>query len=145
MTDTSIENSLSEPAENHPVVLPAGASPPVESPESHCTVQADASTRRVETTLDALETLSEELADTERGDDDRNAAPLGYMLPREFVLSVVIPVYNELDTINEIVSRVRDLPLPMQIVIVDDCSDDGTRDVLRELESYPEVSLMFLK
>lgn len=47
-------------------------------------------------------------------------------------LSVVIPCYNESKTIRTIVDRVRSAPIPdMEIIIVDDCSRDGTRDLLR--------------
>lgn len=47
-------------------------------------------------------------------------------------LSIVIPCYNEKNTIQEIVSAVKNAPHPnKEIVIVDDCSTDGTREVLR--------------
>ncbi len=46
-------------------------------------------------------------------------------------LSVVIPVYNERSTIGKIISRVRALPLDLEIIVVDDGSTDGTHDVLR--------------
>jgi glycosyltransferase involved in cell wall biosynthesis len=49
-------------------------------------------------------------------------------------LSVVIPAYNEAKTIREIVRRVRDVPIEKEILIVDDGSTDGTRDILRELD-----------
>jgi glycosyltransferase involved in cell wall biosynthesis len=49
-------------------------------------------------------------------------------------LSVVIPVYNESKTIRELVRQVLAVPLEKELVIVDDCSTDGTRDVLRELD-----------
>lgn len=45
-------------------------------------------------------------------------------------LSVIIPVYNEVDTIKEIVRRVMETGLPHEIIIVDDGSSDGTREVL---------------
>ena len=52
-------------------------------------------------------------------------------------LSVVIPAYNESRTIEELLRRVETAPLPagvsLEIVIVDDCSTDGTRDLLRRL------------
>jgi glycosyltransferase involved in cell wall biosynthesis len=51
-------------------------------------------------------------------------------------LSVVVPVYNERNTVIEIVRRMRnvELPLELEIVIVDDGSDDGTRAILPQLE-----------
>ena len=54
-------------------------------------------------------------------------------LPAGFRLSVVVPVYNEEATICEILARVRALPLPKEIIVVDDCSTDGTRDRLAAL------------
>ena len=48
-------------------------------------------------------------------------------------LSIVIPCYNERHTIQDIVTAVKRSPIQdKEIVIVDDCSTDGTRDVLRE-------------
>jgi glycosyltransferase involved in cell wall biosynthesis len=51
-------------------------------------------------------------------------------------LSVVIPVFNEKDTVLELIRRVRAVALPVEreIVIVDDFSTDGTRDLVRGLE-----------
>ncbi len=51
-------------------------------------------------------------------------------------LSVVIPCYNEIETIDEILTKVRavDIPLEFEIVIVDDGSNDGTRDYLNAIE-----------
>ncbi|WP_295384884.1 glycosyltransferase family 2 protein [uncultured Thiodictyon sp.] len=48
-------------------------------------------------------------------------------------LTIVIPCYNERDTIESIVDAVRQSAYPdKEIIVVDDCSDDGSRDVLRE-------------
>ncbi|HSE62270.1 MAG TPA: glycosyltransferase [Thermoanaerobaculia bacterium] len=49
-------------------------------------------------------------------------------------LSVVMPVYNEAETVREIVAQVLAVPVEKEILIVDDGSTDGTRDVLRELD-----------
>ncbi len=49
------------------------------------------------------------------------------------LLSVIIPVYNEKDTIEEILTRVRSEPTPKEIIIVDDASSDGTRDILQQI------------
>jgi len=57
-----------------------------------------------------------------------------YRIPEDFVLSVVIPVYNEQNTIHTILTRVRAVPIRKQIIIVDDCSKDGTLDILRGME-----------
>ena len=48
-------------------------------------------------------------------------------------LSVVIPVYNEKDTILELYEAVRAVNLEKEIILVDDFSTDGTRDILKEL------------
>lgn len=49
-------------------------------------------------------------------------------------LSVVIPVYNEVNNIREIINRVQNQKLASEIVVVDDGSKDGTRDALKELD-----------
>ncbi len=50
------------------------------------------------------------------------------------VLSVVMPVYNERTTIEEIVARVLAVPLRIELIVVDDCSSDGTREILAALQ-----------
>ena len=45
-------------------------------------------------------------------------------------LSIVIPVYNERATVEELLKRVQAVPFDKEIVVVDDGSTDGTRDLL---------------
>ncbi len=55
-----------------------------------------------------------------------------YPIPTDFKLSVVIPVYNEERWIHEIIRRVQAVPIPKELVLVDDCSTDQTRTILQE-------------
>ncbi|GMV07137.1 MAG: dolichol-phosphate mannosyltransferase [Gemmatimonadota bacterium] len=50
------------------------------------------------------------------------------------VLSVVIPCYNEVSTVENLLRKVREVPLRMEVIVVDDGSGDGTRDLLPALE-----------
>lgn len=59
------------------------------------------------------------------------------------VLSVVVPVYNEENTILEILGRVRRIPISKEIIVVDDCSTDQTRELLAELEGEPDVRVFY--
>jgi glycosyltransferase involved in cell wall biosynthesis len=63
---------------------------------------------------------------------------------RQLALSVVIPSYNEKDTIEEIVHRVKLAGGIHEIIIVDDGSTDGTRDVLRQLERIEGIVVELL-
>jgi len=66
-----------------------------------------------------------------------------YRLPENFLLSVVIPVFNERDTIDEVIRRVRSCGIPCELVIVDDGSRDGTRDILEKYRADADVTLVF--
>ena len=57
-------------------------------------------------------------------------------------LSVIIPVYNEVGTIQEIIERVKQAPFEKEIIVVDDYSTDGTRNLLKEKEGG-EVKVLF--
>jgi glycosyltransferase involved in cell wall biosynthesis len=66
-----------------------------------------------------------------------------FPLPDDFQLSVVIPVYNERQWIRELVRRVAAVPIPKEILIVDDCSTDGTREILHEVERQVDVRVIY--
>lgn len=57
-------------------------------------------------------------------------------------LSVVIPVFNEVKTIGEIISRVMDCGFDAEVIVVDDASTDGTREYLKRLE-HPRVRCLY--
>ncbi len=59
-------------------------------------------------------------------------------------LSVIIPVYNEQDTVEIAVRRVRAVPLDIEIIAIDDGSSDGTGDVLRRLEAEGVVDRLIV-
>ena len=60
----------------------------------------------------------------------------------DLVLSVIIPCYNEVDTIEVVLDKVRACGLKTEIVVVDDGSTDGTRDLLRnELKDKIDILL----
>ncbi|MBV9124926.1 MAG: glycosyltransferase family 2 protein [Planctomycetes bacterium] len=58
-----------------------------------------------------------------------------YPFPEGFKLSVVIPVYNERPWIEELIRRVQAVPVPKEILLVDDCSTDGTREILQAMKA----------
>jgi glycosyltransferase involved in cell wall biosynthesis len=67
-----------------------------------------------------------------------------FRIPENLVLSVVIPAYNEKDTIHEILRRVRAVPIQKEIIVVDDFSTDGTREALRRMtESDGDLKVIF--
>ncbi len=54
--------------------------------------------------------------------------------PQCVLLSVIMPVYNEHDTLKTIVQRVLSVNVPKELIIIDDGSTDDTRDVIRKLQ-----------
>jgi glycosyltransferase involved in cell wall biosynthesis len=58
-------------------------------------------------------------------------------------LSVIIPVYNEVNNIQEIIKRVQATKFAAEIVVVDDGSLDGTREILQQLDGKRKVRVLF--
>jgi glycosyltransferase involved in cell wall biosynthesis len=61
---------------------------------------------------------------------------------RDYLLSIVIPVYNEEATVARVISRVAALPLNSELVIIDDCSTDKTREILSLVADLPQVQVV---
>jgi glycosyltransferase involved in cell wall biosynthesis len=65
-------------------------------------------------------------------------------VPAGFRLSVVVPVYNEERWVREVVRRVRDVPVPKEVILVDDRSTDGTRRILEEeIAGLPDCKVVY--
>ncbi len=94
---------------------------------------------RVDDKLDELERLSQ-LLETEA---TLTIAQPPFALPAGFKLSIVIPVFNEATTIRQILARVLQVPLPKEVILVDDCSTDGTREVLQSVERSPLLTVFY--
>ena len=88
-------------------------------------------------------TTTEPAAELKQVPGGANAQPPSLALPPAFLLSVVMPVYNERCTIREIIKRVRSVAIPKEIVIVDDHSSDGTREILKSMEREPDLRILY--
>ena len=55
------------------------------------------------------------------------------------VVSVVIPVFNEMRTLEQVLKRVQAVPVEKEIILVDDCSNDGSRELVQSLGEQPNV------
>ncbi len=60
----------------------------------------------------------------------------------DYLVSIVIPVYNEEATVARVVSRVAALPLNSELIIVDDCSTDKTAEILARVADLPNVQVI---
>src|SRR5207244_13059780 len=60
---------------------------------------------------------------------------------QDFKLSVVMPVFDERPHIEEIVRRIELVDIPKEIICVDDCSSDGTLDLLQAMQEAGRIRL----
>ncbi len=58
-------------------------------------------------------------------------------------LSIVIPIYNEEKTLTTIIDKVLATPYDKEIILIDDFSTDGTRDILKEYEGRKEFQVLY--
>ena len=58
-------------------------------------------------------------------------------------LSVIVPVFNEHNTIERVIELIRAVPVPKEIIVVDDGSGDGTREILKKRLATADVTLIF--
>ncbi len=84
-----------------------------------------------------VELVRDELSEYQSANSGQNASQR-----TDYLLSVVIPVYNERNTIGRILTRVAALPLNLELVIVDDFSTDGTREILKKLVGMRNVTVL---
>ena len=66
-----------------------------------------------------------------------------FELPESFKLSVVVPVFNERETVARVVDRLQRTELPLEIILVDDGSTDGTREHLKSLGADDAVQVIY--
>ncbi len=106
--------------------------------------------RTDEAHLETLERQVERLAPYQRAElaqkllGDGPCRQMGvFPIPNGFKLSVVIPVYNEKRWLHELMRRVREVPIPKEVIIVDDFSTDGTRELLKRYEDTDDVRVIY--
>jgi glycosyltransferase involved in cell wall biosynthesis len=68
-----------------------------------------------------------------------------YSLPESFCLSVIVPIFNENRTVEDVITRLRRTGIPMQIILVNDGSDDGTDVAVDRFENEDDVDAIHHK
>ena len=94
---------------------------------------------RIAAGLHELERLAELMA----VEDGYEPASRDFSLPQGFKLSIVIPVYNEEATVQRVLAEVLALPIPKEVIVVDDASTDGTRHILSQYEVADGIHIIY--
>ncbi|MEZ6115557.1 MAG: glycosyltransferase family 2 protein [Pirellulaceae bacterium] len=93
---------------------------------------------RVRQTLNELDQLARQL-----NEDDQYSPSVPATLPEtDTLVSIVVPIFNEVNTLRKITARLLSIPLNTEIVMVDDGSTDGTIEQLHELAKLPNVKVI---
>ena len=58
-------------------------------------------------------------------------------------ISIIIPIYNEVELLPIVLKRVRALDIDKELILVDDCSKDGTVDILKKEEQNPDTIVLY--
>ena len=58
-------------------------------------------------------------------------------------LSIIIPIYNESSTCSQLIEKVKSLPIQKQIIVVNDCSNDGSEDILKNINGIELIQHQF--
>lgn len=113
--------------------VPADSHPPLLAPTPN-----ETTSQRVEADLETLDALFKEVSFVP-GD---NASALKEVFAKEPLITIVIPVFNEQETILEVLSRVEQLSLRKEVIVIDDCSTDDTRTLLAGLADRPGLRVI---
>ncbi len=105
-----------------------------QAPQVH---RQDADLQAMKDNLENLERLADLLAEDS---EDASKTPVQFTTPADFLLSVVVPVYNEADTIQTVLARIDSLPIRKEIIAVDDCSSDNSREILKRFEARRQLA-----
>ena len=73
------------------------------------------------------------------------ALPLYALTPIKLRASVIVPCFNERQTVSELIDRVHAVPVDKEVIVVDDCSTDGTRELLqRRVDERGDITLRLI-
>lgn len=89
----------------------------------------------IDSVEDTFKRLDEAISDVATSEVNHQVAPTA----THPVLSVIIPVYNEQQTITQVIDKVLALPIQLEVIVVNDGSSDGTWDSLKSFADHPSV------
>ena len=103
----------------------------------HSDTDSASERERMEQDLDRVQRLADLLQ------EDWEAPELPYATPENFLLSVVVPIFNEEETLETVLARIDSLPIRKEIVAIDDCSTDRSAEILRRLDRIENLRVTY--